>query len=104
MIDGAQLLSLFVICFYIGVGVVVGFIAGLILIPSYCVLHPFVKSLWEQHRVMVEARKGINESMKIIKKKMRETQLDAMKEVLKRHYPPVEEDINGADTTNQRSR
>ncbi len=85
MIDGTQLLTVFAMCFYIGIGIVIGFIAGLILIPSFCVVHPLVKSLWEHHRTITDIRKREGEALKVLVDKMREARFDATKEVLKEH-------------------
>jgi len=100
MIDGTQLLTFFAAGAYMAIGAVVGFIAGLILIPPYCITHPLVLALWERHRRAVEMRKRGREMTKIIVDKMKETDLQATKEIFREH---LRGRYSGSDTTNQHS-
>lgn len=93
MNDGTRLLTMFAICFYMGVGAIVGFIVGLILIPGYCILHPAVLAGWERYRLSVETRKRVNEATKILVDKIRGAELEATKEIFKEFLlndePPI---------------
>ncbi len=90
MIDGIQLLTVFAACAYMGIGAIIGFIAALFIVSSYCIGHPIVLAWWARYRGEVEYRKGENELMNILKKKLQEARFDATREVLKKHF---EEDI-----------
>lgn len=83
--DGIQLLTMTAACVYMAIGAVVGFIAGLIIVPAFCIGHPLVLIWWERHRAMIEVRKNTREASKILATRMREINLTATKDILMRH-------------------